>query len=191
MSKKVIEDVEAEVERLLLADADADHVKYEVHERKENEESLFDDDDFMQGSEAGDTQNGEPDDLDMDAAFNEAIDEEEQESEDESNDEEAESDNENEDQQSDGDNEENETSPLKKARYGLRHEIQDLEKKVAEKNSLVTAQVNPIMKKRFEEIVSKLSAELAIKREQLEAIEQEIENEAQENAVLYLDENDN
>lgn len=39
MNKKIVEDVEQEVERLLTADYDALDVTFEVLERKENEES--------------------------------------------------------------------------------------------------------------------------------------------------------
>ena len=149
MSKKTIEDVEAEVERLLLADAESQQVRYEVHERKDGDESMFDeDDDYMApGSEAGD---GEAEDFDLDAEINEALDAEQEdepaeESEEESDEQESDND-EPEDNASDGENEQDESNLLKKQSNVLKHEIQDLEKKVAEKNALAMNQVNPIMK---------------------------------------------
>lgn len=43
MNKKIVEDVEEEIERLLLTDFDAEDVTYEVLERKENESDLDED----------------------------------------------------------------------------------------------------------------------------------------------------
>ncbi|KAI8904670.1 TAFII55 protein conserved region-domain-containing protein, partial [Gorgonomyces haynaldii] len=187
MSKKTIEDVEAEVERLLLQDLEAQQIRFEVHERKENEEDE-EMDDFLHQSEAGTQQE---DDF-LDQEINEALDqeqvEEEQadESESEEENEQEESENEGElDEQSD--NEEDEQKQMKKMVNVLKHEITDLEKKVQEKQVAAQQQVNPIMKKRLEEIVTKLSTELKIKREQLENLEEEIESQ-QMGGIMYMDE---
>jgi transcription initiation factor TFIID subunit 7 len=150
MSKKIIEDVEAEVERLLLADIEAEQLQYEVHERKDGDESVLGDDDFDMGqSEAGDAN---VDDFDLDTEIKEALEaepeeeqeqEQEQESEEESDNEESENEGEL-DEGSDGDNDEK--SQWKKQRNALKNEIQDLEKKVAEKEGAASKQINPIMK---------------------------------------------
>lgn len=179
MNKKTIEDVEAEVERLLLADLAAEETRWELHERREAEESLFDEDDFMQ-SEAGETAGGDTDDFDalLDAELAEPdggpedsddsdSDEDEDEDEDEGAEEEL-------DKEGDG----TESGQLKTARHLLSREINELNRKVEERTKLAEAQVNPIMKRRFNEIVAKLTAEMEIKQSQLDVLDSEIVGDA-------------
>ncbi|KAJ3250996.1 hypothetical protein HK103_002936 [Boothiomyces macroporosus] len=178
MSKKVIEDVEAEVERLLTADLEAEDVRYEVHERKEQDE---DEDEELSG-QMGES-DGEDDDLDLAAAIDEALDKDEveanaQDAPDESEEEEEESGEESEEPEEEQDVDEN--NELKNQMNTLKHEIQALEAKLAEKNQLAQNQVNEIMKERFKGIVNKLSMELVLKREQLEKLEVEIRNEEED-----------
>jgi transcription initiation factor TFIID subunit 7 len=181
MSKRVIEDVEAEVERLLAADLEAEDVRYEVHDRRENED--MDEDEEMEESEAGDEEN---DDFDLEAAIDEAIDKDDGKDGDDNQDEDSdneseESDNESEqeDNQSDG-GDQDEHNELKIQAKALRSEIQVLESKLHEKNMQVENQVNAIMKERFKGIVSKLAMELSHKKEQLQKVEEEILNEEED-----------
>lgn len=70
MNKKIVEDVEQEVERLLTADYDALDVTFEVLERKENEESEVSE----EGSDDESLGVGiNVDDQDLDAAIDEAM----------------------------------------------------------------------------------------------------------------------
>ncbi|KAH6588824.1 hypothetical protein BASA50_010467 [Batrachochytrium salamandrivorans] len=229
ISKKAIEDVEQEIERLLLADADAVDVKYDVHDRRDGDGSTIGGGsvgDALDGSEmadlmdkdgdsasmieknshagdasrggaggsglAGDADDGDDQDSDLAAEIQEALDaEDDANSQDGDDDKESEDDDEEEDddndaQGDDGDNESEDGGPedvegddredahLKKQANLLQHEIQDLERKLVEKNAQASSQVNPIMRKRFEEIVGKLTSELDIKRQQLETIQAEL-----------------
>jgi hypothetical protein len=80
MNKKIIEDVEAEVERLLLVDIESEEVRWgkyiylqlEVHERKDNEGSMFDEDDFVL-SDAEDTTKESVAGVEFDDQINEAL----------------------------------------------------------------------------------------------------------------------
>lgn len=167
MNKKLIEDVEQEVERLLAADLDAEDVHYEVHERKEigSEEEESE-------AEASD----EGDEFDLGAAIEEmdkeeVVEEEHAEQEDDSESEE--SDDSIDEAQSDA-NEDNELEIKKKA---LRNEISTLEQKLAEKNQLVNNQVNAIMKERFQGIVDKLVSEINLKKDSLKKLSEEVQKE--------------
>jgi transcription initiation factor TFIID subunit 7 len=179
MSKRIIEDVEAEVERLLAADLESEDVRYEVHDRRDN-----DDEDGEEDAEESELGEEEQDDFDLEAAIDEAIDKEEPKDDDapdedsDSDNEESDNESEQEDNQSDGgDQEDNE---LKRQAKVLRNEIVQLESKLHEKNMLVENQVNAIMKERFKGIVSKLAMELSHKKEQLQKVEQEILNEEED-----------
>ncbi|KAH6599460.1 hypothetical protein BASA61_002558 [Batrachochytrium salamandrivorans] len=199
ISKKAIEDVEQEIERLLLADADAVDVKYDVHDRRDGDGSTIGGGsvgDALDGSEMADLMDkdddGDDQDSDLAAEIQEALDaEDDANSQDGDDDKESEDDDEEEDddndaQGDDGDNESEDGGPedvegddredahLKKQANLLQHEIQDLERKLVEKNAQASSQVNPIMRKRFEEIVGKLTSELDIKRQQLETIQAEL-----------------
>lgn len=164
MDKKVVEDVEQEVERLLSADYASEQITYEVLERKENEQS--------EEEESEEDEMQPDDDLDLDAAIDDAMEKpDENESEDDESAEESE-----EEVEEDPD-EKNEENVLKIAANALRHEISALEVKLVEKRGLASNQVNAIMKERFKGIVEKLANELYLKREQLESLEEDIRNE--------------
>lgn len=138
MNKKVVEDVELEVERLLLADFEADDVTFEVLERKENESSEEDEE-----LSEDDSDIGQGVDFDIDAAIDEALDKPDEEEEEESDDESDES-----DQEEVDPDEKNEENELKIQANSLRHEISAMEIKLEEKNKLALNQVNAIMKVR-------------------------------------------
>ncbi|KAI8899633.1 TAFII55 protein conserved region-domain-containing protein [Globomyces pollinis-pini] len=178
MSKKVVEDVEAEVERLLLADIEAEELKYEVHERKDAdmEEDMEEDEGLDSDGEEGDDFG-----IDLDAAIDEVLDKDdgtntqEQEQEQEESEEEESGDESDDGEQSDNNAEnENENDENNILKNSLKNEITQLENKLNEKNALANNQVNAIMKSRFKGIVDKLAAELALKREQLSKLEEEI-----------------
>lgn len=63
---------------------------------------------------------------------------------------------------------------LKEQHQEIAEEINDLNEKLHEKQQQVKKSVNPIMKRRFEEIVSKLQNELQIKQRQSVAISEQI-----------------
>ncbi|KAJ3328002.1 hypothetical protein HDU91_004220 [Kappamyces sp. JEL0680] len=177
MNKKIVEDVEQEVERLLLADYEAEDVTYEVLERKENEEEDEDDDDEDEDM-GNEVRGGDSDDEDFDlnAVIDEALEEPEEDADESEDDESAEESDQDPEEDPDEKNEENE---LKIQAITLRHEIAAMEVKLAEKNDQVSNQVNLIMKERFRGIVEKLARELELKREQLEKLQEEI-NEQEE-----------
>lgn len=198
ISKRTIENVEAEVERLLLADCEAEEIMYEFHNRKEEGSVMEDDinDDFDDDSVANSSQMFDGDFNMLDAAFDEAIDNEDDvpvdvESEEDSNDDSdpegpAEIDVDAEERASDEDDGEyNGATALIKRAKELKYEIEDLGKKKLDKSKLLNEQVNPIMKKRFEEIVDKLSAELSNRMEQLEAVEEELERVQAEKDMFF------
>ena len=59
----------------------------------------------------------------------------------------------------------------------LKEEISDIVRKIDEKKSLIVSQVNPIIKKRFEDIITRLETELDLKKEQLDIANLEIQEE--------------
>ncbi|KAF9218144.1 hypothetical protein BS17DRAFT_722152, partial [Gyrodon lividus] len=188
VNKRTIESVEEEVERLLTADTLAANVKYEV---LENVNPDLSDSEFMEreepleaatpgplGSEAGDAPtpghdmvDGEVDEGDGEEAEPEGdIDEElaaeldlalgdDEEAEDEDEDEEEEDE---EEEESDEDEDDEDAQERKL----LNEEIRDLEAAVAKKENEVAISANPLIKKRFEDALRKLSADLEMKRAQ-------------------------
>ncbi|KAI9570457.1 TAFII55 protein conserved region-domain-containing protein [Boletus coccyginus] len=183
VNKRMIESVEEEVERLLAADNLASEVKYEVLENVnpdlsdsefiEREEPLEAPTPGRQGSEAGDVatpghdladddaeegEEAEPEgDIDeelaaeLDLALGDEEGEEDEEDEDEEDEEESDDDDDDEDAQE---------------RKLLNEEIRDLEAAVAKKEHEVAISANPLIKKRFEDALKKLSADLEMKRAQ-------------------------
>lgn len=174
VSKKVIEDVEKEVERLLQADLEAEDVKFEITEQKE----LDLEEEFSNADETEErTENIEDDDfaaeieeaLYADAA--ESSEEESEEDEEDSQEEEA------------GDEEEDDDGvdgQLREHIALLKEEISDIMRKIDEKKTLIISQVNPIIKKRFEDIIIRLETELDLKKEQLEMANLEIQDQGED-----------
>jgi transcription initiation factor TFIID subunit 7 len=174
VSKKVIEDVEKEVERLLQADLEAEDVKFEITEQKELEleEELSNLDETEEPTEMAE-------DDEFAAEIEEALyadaaesSEEESEEEDEDSQEEEAADEEEEDDGVDG--------QLKEHVALLKEEISDIMRKIDEKKHILSSQVNPIIKKRFEDIVSRLECELDLKKEQLKIANLEIQDQGED-----------
>ncbi|KAJ3115485.1 hypothetical protein HDU96_000581 [Phlyctochytrium bullatum] len=180
ISKRAIEDVEREVERLLQADALAEDVRYvEVHHDNKDETEFMEaidaidvadvdmngrqDESYFSDGDEGEMELGEDDlvaeienSLEDVAAMEET--QNNPETFDDDTDEEDESEIESE-PAADGDGGlEDDSAKL------IREEIADLESKIQEKTELLHSQINPIMKTRFEGIVRKLQAELDKKR---------------------------
>ncbi|KAG9318847.1 hypothetical protein JVU11DRAFT_951 [Chiua virens] len=183
VNKRTIESVEEEVERLLAADNLASEVKYDVldnvnpdlsdSEFIEREEPLEAPTPGPQGSEAGDIATPGADAADEEAEEGEEAeqegdideelaaeldlalgDDEEGEDEDEDEDEDEE--------ESDDDDDDDDAQ----GRKLLNEEIRDLEAAVAKKEHEVSISGNPLIKKRFEDALKKLSADLEMKRAQ-------------------------
>ncbi|KAJ8598061.1 hypothetical protein M405DRAFT_723292 [Rhizopogon salebrosus TDB-379] len=185
VNKRTIESVEEAVERLLATDELATEVKYDV---LDNVNPDLSDSEFIErdepldaptpgviGSEAGDAptpgpdfggDEGEPEDAEEDegegdidedlaAELDLALGDEDEEGEgdDEEDDEEDESDEEDEDE----DDEEAQERKL------LNEEIRDLEAVVLKKRNEIASSANPLIKKRFEDALRKLSADLEMK----------------------------
>ncbi|KAJ3545015.1 hypothetical protein NM688_g5679 [Phlebia brevispora] len=187
ISRRTIETVEQEVERLLEADAAADEVKYDVLENvnPDASDSEFIDNQPTQepqtpgfmGSEAGETpgregyegegdegeregEEGEEDiDEDLAAELDLALGDEDGEEEGDE-DEEEEEEEESEEEDEDDDDEIVQTKKL------LNEEIRDLEAAVAKKNAEIASSANPLIRRRFEDALRKLQADLDTKRAQ-------------------------
>ncbi|EGN93258.1 hypothetical protein SERLA73DRAFT_64411 [Serpula lacrymans var. lacrymans S7.3] len=181
INKRTIESVEEEVERLLGVDASASEVRYEV---LENVNPDLSDSEFVErdepmdiptpgilGSEVGDAPTPGPDNADDGA---DEGDEEEGEGDiDEElaaeldlalGDEEDEDDeDEDEDDESEEDDDEDDDDEDAQARKLLNEEIRDLETAVAKKANEVASSANPLIKKRFEDALKKLTADLEMK----------------------------
>ncbi|KAJ3101683.1 hypothetical protein HDU97_001224 [Phlyctochytrium planicorne] len=185
ISKRAIEDVEREVERLLQADAEAEDVRYEeVLLDQRDDMEAFDGGTPMQqeegyGDEAAEYQDGDGDgsdleendgdNMDQDATEHDIVAEIEKDLDFQADTAENYSDSEEEEGDSEGDsdghgmsenNQEGDDNRLKL----LKEEILDLENKIQEKTEQLQAQINPIMKARFEGIIKNLRSELEKKR---------------------------
>lgn len=173
VSKKVIEDVEKEVERLLQADLEAEDVKFEITEQKE----LDLEDEFSNADETEDRTEVHDDEFAAEieqalyADAGESSEEESEEDEEDSQEEEA-GDEDEEDDGVDG--------QLREHVALLKEEISDIMRKIDEKKTLIISQVNPIIKKRFEDIIIRLETELDLKKEQLEMANLEIQDQGED-----------
>ncbi|TFK55128.1 hypothetical protein OE88DRAFT_1002141 [Heliocybe sulcata] len=192
VNRRTIESVEEQVERLLEADAAAAQVQYDVLENVNPEwsdsefadhEQAFDaptpafgsdlgdaptpapgeeDGGQEEGDEEGDEEEGDIDE-ELAAELNLAFaDEDEGEEADEEDEEESEEDDEDED-------EDNEMSQAKKL---LNEEIRDLEAAVNKKEGEVASTANPLIRRRFEDALKKLKADLAMKVAQREEMKE-------------------
>ncbi|KAI8821537.1 TAFII55 protein conserved region-domain-containing protein [Chytriomyces cf. hyalinus JEL632] len=177
ISKRAIENVEREVERLLQADEEAEDVTYEEvietqdevgnaennGEDGQDEERVVDD----EGFDSDDLVAAIEDELDEDGNEDGGDDEEmEEEDDDEALEEEEKpaggaSDDEGSDDEDEGEDEE---------MRELKEEIAELEETIAEKHQNLQEQTNPIMRNRFEMIVRKLNEELSKKKAALAAL---------------------
>ncbi|KAG6376494.1 TAFII55 protein conserved region-domain-containing protein [Boletus reticuloceps] len=189
VNKRMIESVEEEVERLLAADNIAMEVKYEV---LENVNPDLSDSEFIEhpgpleaptpghpGSEAGDVATPGADGADEEAEEGEG---EEAEPEgdideelaaeldlalgDEEEGGEGEDDDDDDEEEEEDESDEDEDDEHAQERKLLNEEIRDLEAAVAKKENEVAISSNPLIKKRFEDALKKLSADLEMKRAQ-------------------------
>ncbi|KAJ3241181.1 hypothetical protein HDU81_001577 [Chytriomyces hyalinus] len=176
ISKRAIENVEREVERLLQADEEAEDVTYEEvletqdeggnaenNEDGQDEERVVDD----EGFDSDDLVAAIEDELDEDGNEDGGDDEEmEEEDDDEAlEDEEKPAGGASDDEGSD-DEDEGEDEEVRE----LKEEIAELEETIAEKHQNLQEQTNPIMRNRFEMIVRKLNEELSKKKAALAAL---------------------
>ncbi|KAF7793165.1 hypothetical protein EIP86_004274 [Pleurotus ostreatoroseus] len=198
---KTIETVEQEVERLLEADADADEVKYDVFDNVNPDASDSEFLEMggpaepqtpgFGGSEAGDAptpggegyeegesmeatrregdedgEEGEEDiDEDLAAELDLALGDEDGEDEGDEEDDD-EDDDESEEEDDDEDDEEVQAKKL------LNEEIRDLEAAVAKKGMEIASSANPLIRRRFEEALRKLQADLDTKRAQRDELKE-------------------
>ncbi|TEB26621.1 hypothetical protein FA13DRAFT_1025804 [Coprinellus micaceus] len=186
VNRRTIESVEQEVERLLDEDAMATEVKYEVLENVNpdlsdsefiEQEVLLDaptpaisdlgegmggdlgegdEDEGAEGNESEPEQEGDIDE-ELAAELDMALGDEDEGAADEEEEEEDESE---EDDDDDEDDDEAE------ARHLLSEEIRDLEAAVAKKQNEIAASSNPLIRKRFEDALKKLTVDLEMKRSQ-------------------------
>ncbi|KAK1232051.1 hypothetical protein PQX77_004810 [Marasmius sp. AFHP31] len=179
INKRTIESVEQEVERLLEADNMASDVKYEV---LENVNPDLSDSEFIEReepidaptpaiSDLGDAatpgdMNGHDEDAEDDDGEPEGDIDEELAAElaealhDEEGDEEEEDDDDESDEEEDDDDDDDEDAQARKL---LNEEIRDLEAAVAKKNSEIASSANPLIRKRFEDALKKLTTDLEMK----------------------------
>ncbi|KAI0345369.1 hypothetical protein BDW22DRAFT_1418609 [Trametopsis cervina] len=187
VNRRTIETVEQEVERLLEADELADQVRYDVLENVNpdlSDSEFIDRQDTLDaatpgfgGSEAGDmpTPGGDPGERDDDgddgdedgdegdgdidedlaAELDLALGDEDEGGE--GDDEEEEED------ESDEDDEDDDDDEAVQAKKLLNEEIRDLEAAVAKKNHEVASSANPLIRRRFEDALRKLQADLDTK----------------------------
>ncbi|KAH9934714.1 TAFII55 protein conserved region-domain-containing protein [Fomitopsis serialis] len=196
VNKRTIETVEQEVERLLEEDALADQVKYDVLENvnpdlSDSEYIELEKEDPMGatmpgflGSDAGDAptpghDHGEGDEEDegnegegegdideeLAAELDLALGDEEEVDDEEGDDEEEESD-------EDDDEDEDEDDEMSQAKKLLNEEIRDLEAAVAKKGSEISSSANPLIKRRFEDALKKLQADLDMKLAQRDELKE-------------------
>ncbi|KAI0273305.1 TAFII55 protein conserved region-domain-containing protein [Gloeopeniophorella convolvens] len=179
MNRRTIESVEQEVERLLEQDAEADDVKYEVLENVNpdlSDSEFVEQDGVMEaqtpgahsepgdaGTPGGGADGGSSDEEDEDAEADGDIDEElamELDRELEGDDEEEDDDDESEEEDEEDDDDDDE---MQQARQLLNEEIEDLEFAVRKKEAEVASTGNPLIRKRFEDALKKLRADLEAK----------------------------
>ncbi|RKO99619.1 hypothetical protein CXG81DRAFT_14256 [Caulochytrium protostelioides] len=165
LSRRAIENVEREVERLLLADIDCEDVVYELHEHDDEDD---DEPEADADAEAGAVGAGDDaDDADHDDA----------EADDGAGDGEGEGDAEGDgDEEGDGAADDAASAEAAERRHQialLMEEIADWEVRIAEKQRQADTIPNPVIKRRFTDIVTRLRDELSQKQAQLSALTSE------------------
>ncbi|KAI8807595.1 TAFII55 protein conserved region-domain-containing protein [Cladochytrium replicatum] len=206
ISKNAIEVVESEVERLLKADLEAEDVMWEEVDNRADEPDMNADqpqladmdvdmglteesnemlptpgeeDTQMEqddpsaladdvASAAGLADESEDSDDGLAAVIEEALDEDDEDEDDDDDDDD------DEDDAEEDDNEEK--SQLRQECEILAEEVAELDTKLEEKTAEAARQQNPIMKRRFEDIVTRLSTEVEVKRQQLATLRQALSN---------------
>ncbi|ESK87158.1 transcription initiation factor tfiid 55 kda subunit [Moniliophthora roreri MCA 2997] len=189
INKRTIESVEQEVERLLEADNMASEIKYEV---LDNVNPDLSDSEFIEREEPidaptpaisdtgdaptpGDMNEGEEEgegggdeeepegdiDEELAAELDLALGDEEEADEEDDDDDESE-------EEEDDDDDDDDSQ----ARKLLNEEIRDLEAAVAKKNSEIASSANPLIRKRFEDALKKLTADLEMKQAQRDELKE-------------------
>ncbi|KAI4520154.1 TAFII55 protein conserved region-domain-containing protein [Schizophyllum commune] len=186
VNRRTIESVEQEVERLLEEDELASETKYEV---LENVNPDLSDSEFIEQDEPLDAPTPAISDFDAPTPGGEAMEDVEEQPEDDDAEDtgegideelaaeldlalgdedqpEADDDEDDEDDESEEEDDEDEDEEDSQAKKLLNEEIRDLEAAVAKKTSEVASSVNPLIRRRFEETLKKLSSDLEMKMAQ-------------------------
>ncbi|KAF7294770.1 Transcription initiation factor TFIID 55 kDa subunit [Mycena indigotica] len=196
VNKRTIESVEQAVERLLDEDSLATEVKYDV---LENVNPDLSDSEFIEredpidaptpaisdsggmGEAAEDDSSGSEQEGDIDeelaAELDLALGDEEGDGDDE------------EDDDSDSDEEDDDDDEAVQSIRLLNEEIRDLEAAITKKGSEIASSANPLIKKRFEDALKKLNADLAMKQAQREEIREQ--QRMEQEGVLDTENEDN
>ncbi|KAF8911985.1 TAFII55 protein conserved region-domain-containing protein [Gymnopilus junonius] len=193
VNRRTIESVEQEVERLLDEDSLATESKYEVLENVNpdlSDSELIEQDlpldaptpavsDLGEGQTPGDLGEGdeEEEDLENEEDMEGDIDEELaaeldlalENEEDEEGDGDDEDEDEDESEEEDSDDEDDEETQARKL---LIEEIRDLEAAVAKKRNEIASSANPLIRKRFEDALKKLTADLEMKTAQRDELKE-------------------
>ncbi|ORZ16545.1 TAFII55 protein conserved region-domain-containing protein [Absidia repens] len=161
LSKRAIEEVEREVERLLEVDATAEDVTYEVFDGREEMEMESD----TETQDIGSVRDGSDSDADMMAAIVEGLDEIDDDDDDD-NDEDEEEEEEEEEDDSEDEDEDEETGQTGEIEQ-KQQEIDEIEQAIERKKKDVETAPNAMLKKRFETSIESLKKELALKQAHL------------------------
>ncbi|GAB5592585.1 hypothetical protein Unana1_07485 [Umbelopsis nana] len=165
LSKRTIEVVEKEVERLLEVDATAEDVRYEMNDSRDMEP---DSDAGTQDIDVEDTDEGSESDEDLAAAIDRGLEELEEEDEDDDDDSDDEDD-EDDDDEDDEDDEKGKHSEIAQKRQ----EILEIKAAIQRKNVDLNSATNAILKQRFETVVENLKKQLALKEAHLAELNKE------------------
>ncbi|KAJ6502347.1 TAFII55 protein conserved region-domain-containing protein [Mycena sanguinolenta] len=203
VNKRTIESVEQAVERLLDEDSIASEVKYDI---LENVNPDLSDSEFIEREEpidaptpaisdggdvvgGGDTREDDEDSEESDEPDGEIDEELAAELDLALGDEEGDGDDEDEDDESDEDDEDDDDDEVSQSRKLLNEEIRDLEAAVAKKENEIASSANILIKKRFEDALKKLTADLEMKRAQRDELKerQRMEEEGVTNDLDNVD----
>ncbi|KAG2177558.1 hypothetical protein INT44_008070 [Umbelopsis vinacea] len=165
LSKRTIEVVEKEVERLLEVDATAEDVRYEMSDNRDLEP---DSDIGTQDIDVEDTDEGSESDEDLAAAIDRGLEELEEEDEDDDED----SDDDDDDDDDDEDDEDDEKGKHSEIAQ-KRQEILEIKAAIQRKNVDLNSATNAILKQRFETVVENLKKQLALKEAHLAELNKE------------------
>ncbi|KAI9261532.1 TAFII55 protein conserved region-domain-containing protein [Phascolomyces articulosus] len=175
LSKRAIEEVEQEVERLLEVDAQAEDVQYEVFDNRElemeNESDVGTQDIDIDMSEAG----SESDD-DLAAAIDRDLEELDEDDRDEDNEEEEEEEEEEDSDEEEDDDERGDTGEIEQKRQ----EIAEIKQAIQRKTDNLKSAPNAMLKKRFEDELEKLKKELALKEAYLAEMNKEMNKQKEQ-----------
>ncbi|KAF7727415.1 hypothetical protein EC973_007579 [Apophysomyces ossiformis] len=158
LSKRAIEEVEREVERLLEVDATAEDVQYEVVDNREMEMEM-ESDAGTQDIDIDESEAESESDEDLAAAIDRDLEEMEDDEDDNEDEEEEEEDGEEEEEEEEG----GKTGEIEQKRQEIAEIKQAIQRKTRD---LVTAP-NAILKKRFETYIENLKKQLALKEAHL------------------------